>query len=204
MEILVSVVLDGLVGSPERVSVFLEEGHNNAGDALLKVHNYKHDTEPIEYPEMAGAPIMGDPDHHELNARKTSMRIGDSALVSKITSPPAQAADLLAYLVGSALKPQHPIFDGILDRLLDLKPHALCGWSPEDVKELVSGMSEWAEEKKLLKMQTYEMKRRLRAEGMKVFQMPWGFVVDRHPDEDDDSIRLKSQVNSILDKFKDI
>ena len=56
-----------------------------------------------------------------------------------------------------------------------------------------------------LRMQNWEMKRILRSEGMKVFQLPWGLVLDHKPEEKDElSIELKSQVNSILEKFKRI
>ena len=107
VELMVAVVLGEIVGGPERVSVFLEDGHVNAADAIRKIHNYKHDTEPIEYPEMALPVHTSEPNHPELRMREESMRIGDIALVSKVRSMPTQAADLLAYLVGSSLSPLH-------------------------------------------------------------------------------------------------
>jgi hypothetical protein len=206
MELMLAVVLGEIVGGPERVSVFLEDGHANATDAIRKIHNYKHDTEPIEYPEITGGPIhTSEPEHPELKMREESMRIGDIALVSKVRSMPTQAADLLAYLVGSALSPIHPVFEGTLDALLPLKPHALSGWGPDDVSELVKGMTSIQADREELRMQNWEMKRILRSEGMKVFQLPWGMVVDHKPEEKDErSVELKSQVNSILEKFKRI
>jgi hypothetical protein len=43
--------------STERVDVFIEGGHVNTGEALVKISSYKHATEPIEWPEVVSGKL---------------------------------------------------------------------------------------------------------------------------------------------------
>jgi hypothetical protein len=127
MELLLGA-FNEIVPGPQRVNVFLEDGHANADDAVNRIRNYKSDTEPMEYPELAGPGRVFDPEHPEMKSRETKMWIGETRLVPK-SAMPTQTADLLAYLVGASLRqPIYPVFDGILDDLLPRKPHLLSGW----------------------------------------------------------------------------
>lgn len=200
--ILVTDVLNTVVGGPRRVSVFLEGGHANDAEALLGVREYKYATEPMEFPEACSPILYHDLDHPELKARETFMRIGDIALVDKVSSLPVQAADLLAYLVGSALNPQHPVFEGILDRLLDLKPHALRGFSPDDVTILVSEIETAEAEHSLRRKEIWQIRRILRSEGSIVYQLPWGIAAQHGSASEERATELKSQVDRILEKFR--
>jgi len=158
-----------IVASPERVGVFLEDGHANADDALIRIRNYKSDTEPMEYPEMAGPARIFSPEHPEMKARIGAMRIGNFGLVPKATIP-TQAADFLAYLIGSALRPPSPpVLDGILDDLLPRKPHLLSGWGPKAVAELAAKIREIESDRVETRSLNWQMKQALRDQGMRVY-----------------------------------
>jgi hypothetical protein len=188
--------------STERVSVFFEEGHANAGDVIRKLRAIKHDTEPIEWPE-ASPELMDAHIVEEDPARTQMMRIGDIALVSKQTAFPTQAADLLAYLISSScLKNPHPVFDGILDALLQEKPHLLSAWGPKKVRELVAAASAYEDLQETRRKETWNIKKHLRGRGYKVYGLPWGLVVDKFPIEDKLSLDFRKQVDSIQAKFK--
>jgi hypothetical protein len=199
MELLLGTVNE-LVMGPERVSVFLEDGHVNADDAVTRIRNYKADTEPMEYPELAGDGRVFDPEHSEMKARMTKMRVGRVGLVPK-SALPTQAADLLAYLVGPSLRPPlHGVFEGVLDDLLPRTTHVLSAWGPRRVSELAETMRAVEAERAETRAQNRQMKRFLRDQGLRVYQLPWGIVTDRGP-EDSESEKLRSQIDAIWEKF---
>ncbi len=186
--------------NPERVSIFMEDGHANLGDALKRIRYYQQDTDLPEWP-----PIVGDANFDSVEpVRLSSMRIGKTGSVSKLASGAAQAADLLAYLVGYVCSGhQTPVFAGVFDHLLSLQPVGSTGWGPASVKELVEALRQVAQTRKEQREGLYAVKTELRARGMKVYELPWGIVTDRSPGNDELSEQLRLQVNEILDKFKD-
>jgi hypothetical protein len=106
-------------GEPKRVNVFLEDGHKNACDAILRASLYKQATEPIEAPPEA---VVHDLWENPL--RTDFMRIGGVGLFPKITTKPLQAADLYVYLISNLLRPtSHEPFSGALRLLAKGKPH---------------------------------------------------------------------------------
>jgi hypothetical protein len=200
MELLLSA-LSQYLSAPQRVSVFLEGGHVNANDATRRVRNYKHDTEPIEWPECVEDSMrIGDNP-----PRTTAVRIGDVALVSKTASMPVQAADLLAYLVAAASRADsNPVFEGVLDSLITSKPHRVSGWGPKAVRELVQHMVAYDDLQKGRRAETWERKKVLRNRGFRVYELPWGLAVDKSQTLDDLSIAFQKQVEAIRKRLKDI
>ncbi len=131
MELLLST-LSEYRQSTERVSVFLENGHGNADDAIRKIRAIQQATEPVEPLDLPDE-VMDVSVLEEDQARTRMMRIGDVALISKLTSAPTQAADLLAYLMASScLKKPHPVFEGVFDELLEGTPHILITLESEE------------------------------------------------------------------------
>jgi len=121
IELLLGAMSDnGYGGSdPQRVSIFLEDGHQHIGDALKRIKYYQQDAEPPEWPSMSDEVHTG----YVEPRRMTAMRIGEIGAVSKLSSCPAQAADFLAYLVSYVFSGhQSPVFEGVFDHLLSLRP----------------------------------------------------------------------------------
>ncbi len=182
--VLLSGVLLNPSGTPDRVNVFLEAGHKNAREAVDQVAHYKASTEPV--PETVDG-VSGDVIH--LNPLRTSfMRIGDHGLLRKKEAPPLQAADLLAYLVGLAahIEDPAPVYDGVLDTLLESRLHVLTPWDPQAVAELADAMGAADEQAAVNRADLYRLKGRLRSFGLKVREYPWGITMDgRHLSEDE-------------------
>ena len=115
--------------APERMNVFLEDGHANLGDALKRIRYYQQDTEPPEWPQMVEDANFKDVEPQRLSA----MRIGEIGTVSKLSSCEAQAADMLAYLVGYVFsRHRTPAFEGVFDHLLSLQPVVPPGMVPPE------------------------------------------------------------------------
>lgn len=200
MELLLAALSQGPFSGTnrQRVNVFLEEGHVNAQDALQKVRNYKYDTESIEWPTLVGEAKVVDEDP----LRMTAMQIGGSGLVAKRMTPPVQAADLLAFLMGSAIRSsQHPVFSGVLDELLSRVPVLSSGWGPSSVQRSVEGIKQLEGYRRVMRTEMWQLKKQLREQGMTVYELPWGIVMDRAPSGDEESQQLKEQVNAILEKL---
>jgi hypothetical protein len=171
---LASVMLRKPGQEPERVSVFLEDGHKNAGDAILRASNYKADTEPVEAPP--GAKI-----HEWLDdlARTRFMRIGGIGLFPKTTTIPLQAADLYTYLVSNLLRPTgHYIFQDCLSKLAGTKPHWYSAWNSQKVKLLVSLIEQGQEVEAGQQQQAWRLCGAIRALGLKAYSIPGGLAID--------------------------
>ena len=185
--------------TPERVSVFVEDGHANLGDALKRIRYYQQDTEPPEWPRMIEDTNFSNVEPMRLSA----MRIGEIGSVSKLSSCAAQAGDLLAYLVGYVFSGHRtPAFEGVFDHLLSLQPAVSTGYGPSSVKELTEALREVERTRKGQRESLYAMKTELRKRGMKAYELPWGLVIDKSPDKDELSEQLRRQVNEILEQFK--
>jgi hypothetical protein len=171
---LASVMLTKPGQEPERVSVFLEDGHKNAGDAILRASNYKADTEPVEAPQ--GAKVhewMDNP------ARTRFMRIGGIGLFPKTTTIPLQAADLYTYLVSNLLRPTgHYIFQECLRKLAGAKPHWYSAWNSQKIKFLVSIIEEGEKLDVESKERTWRLCGAIRALGLKAYTIPGALAID--------------------------
>ncbi len=182
--------------------MFLENGHGNADDAIRKIRAIQQATEPVEPLDLPDE-VMDVSVLEEDQVRTRMMRIGDVALISKLTSAPTQAADLLAhFMASSCLKKPHPVFEGVFDELLEGTPHILSPWSPKTVQELVAVTFKSEELQKEQRAKIYSTKKTLRSYGFKVYELPWGLVVDKHPIGDALSQEFQSQVDAIQAKFK--
>jgi hypothetical protein len=200
-EILLAAMSENGYGgaSPKRVSVFIEDGHSNAEDALRHIRFFKHDSEPVEWPELAEEEHAGYVDP----IRNSCMRIGAQALVPKIGTPQVQAADLLAHLIGSNMqKTSEALFSGALDKLLNVRPVVSSGWGPESVAELAAGLRTLQESRKAERGAIWHLKKQIRGTGARVYELPWGIVIDKAPGTDELSDVLKEQVNEILGRFE--
>ena len=159
---------------PQRVSVFLEDGHKNSGDAILRASNYKADTEPLEVPPGANVTQWLD----DL-PRTRFMRIGSIGLVPKITTLPVQAADLFTYLVSNLLRPTgHYIFQDCLGELASLKPHWYSAWNTQKVKLLVDTIKLGTEIGEERNQDAWRLSGALRALGLKTRILQGGLAID--------------------------
>jgi hypothetical protein len=183
-------------GTPDRVNIFLEAGHRNSREAVGQIAHYKASTEPVR------ESIDGVTDIIDLNPLRTSfMRIGDYGLLRKKEAPPLQAADLLAYLIGLSahICEPAPVYDGVLDTLLQTRPHVLSPWGPQAVAEFVNAMPAAEAQAAANRADLYRLKRRLRSFGLKVREYPWGITMDgRHLSEDEWQNYLKNRM-TLLD-----
>ena len=135
--------------------------------------------------------------------RMTAMRIGEIGAVSKLSSNPAQAADFLAYLVSYVFSSHRsPVFEGVFDHLLSLRPVVSSGWSPASVKRLTIAIREVERMRKDQRTSLWNMKSELRDRGMKAYELPWGLVIDKSQEKDDISEQVRLQINEILARFK--
>jgi hypothetical protein len=162
-------------GEPERVSIFLEDGHKNAQDAILRAKLYKDDTEPVErVPGATVSVLYDDP------LRTSFIRIGALGLVRKIDTKPVQAADLFAYLASDFLRSGgRGVFEGIFNKMVQAKPHAYSAWNAEKVSILVRLIQEGQRIKGDACQRIWRMSKALRALGFKVSKAPGALVVDR-------------------------
>jgi len=125
--------------APERMNVFLEDGHANLGDALKRIRYYQQDTEPPEWPQLVDDANFNNVETQRLSA----MRIGEVGTVSKLSSCAAQAGDMLAYLVGYVFSRHRTrAFEGVFDHLLSLQPVCSTGYGPSSVTELTEALRE--------------------------------------------------------------
>ena len=160
---------------PQRVSVFLEDGHKNAGDAILRASYYKADTEPLEVPPGATVHQLVD----DL-PRTRFMRIGTIGLVPKTTTLPVQAADLYTYLASNLLRPTgHFIFQECICKLAKVKPHWYSAWNSQKVKLLVDIIEQGTEITGEDNERWWRLGGALRALGLKVKNVRGGLAVDR-------------------------
>jgi len=109
-------------GSEPLVSVCLESGHPSATDAINGISGFRRLWEPIEMPEclqdkkVVGIQIGDEPPLCTVVTERPNpiVRMESCGVVNKRTVIPVQAADLLAYLSGAAIRNQvDRIFDGI-------------------------------------------------------------------------------------------
>ena len=159
---------------PERISVFLEDGHKNADDAMLRAKYYKDDTEPVEIPSGARVQVL-----EEDPFRTRFMRIGGLGLFPKLTTRPLQAADLFVYLVSNLFRPTGSrVFDGVSENLGQFKPHWFSAWNAPKVR-LLTRLIEGGEKLNAREREnTWKLSRALRCLGFKVHQIPGALVVD--------------------------
>ena len=191
-------VLSEFVRAGERVSIFVEDGHVNARDAITRIKHFKFDTEPVRWPSLVGEATVGT---YEDPMRTQTFRIGKAGLVSK-DSEPTQAADLLAYLVATFVQTSpSPVFEGVLDDLFSRVPCRLSPWGPGKVVLLGEVMADVEQTWRDQRRGAWEVKKALREKGCKVYELPWGLVIDEQPG-DSQSDELRRQVNEILDNLK--
>ena len=170
---------------PERVDVFLEDGHANADDAILRVGYYKDDTEPVEI--LSGAQIRHRPEispgeyiqiPEQTPFRTRFMRIGQRGLAPKVATKPVQAADLFAYLTSNLLRPAGRAIFSAFNRLGRQKPHWLSVW-PAGKVNVLAHLIEQGEKLAAHGRETrWRLSRALRSLGLKVHMTRGSFVVD--------------------------
>ncbi len=202
VELLLSMMSNHL-GRPDRVNIYLEAGHANTAAALQKIANFRSDTEPVEWPEVAEGQFTNDVSREESRMRVSAMRIGTYGSVLKAASPPSQAADLFAYLTATSLRnDDDPVYSGSLDQLLTRKPHVLSPWGPAALAELVQSLRtverEWSGDRQGF----YQMRKVLHEHGFRSHALPWGVVVDKGP-QDQMAAEMKAQVEAIRRKVSD-
>jgi hypothetical protein len=189
--------------SSERVNVYLEAGHANSEAALQKIRNFKSDTEPVKWPDLADITTANHDRTPEAQMRVSAMRIGSYGTVGKTDSPPTQAADLFVYLAATALRNDNdPVFSDCLDLLLAGKPHVLSPWGPVKLAELIQSIRSVEERWKADRQGLYEMRGLLHEYGLVTHALPWGIVVDKGP-RDETSLTVKEQVNKIRRRVAD-
>jgi hypothetical protein len=160
---------------PETVSIFLEEGHANASDALRLIKYWQEDTAPPPA-EVEGHPVeVVEPDP----VRTSRLRIHSYGLGSKATMYPLHAADMLAYLAYSAMTFKGDDFlTGVFDQLLPRVPHVSTSWNRVALEGLVRSVADGEREKAALRADLYAFKRHLRLHCLKVREYPWGVTID--------------------------
>jgi hypothetical protein len=201
-EMLLKLISDN-VNHPERVNIFLEAGHANAASALRKIQNFKEDTEPVEWPELADTDNDDKDESLERQMRESAMRIGNYGTVTKKDCFPVQAADLFAYLAATPFRnDKHPVFSGCLDMLVKDKVHTLSPWGPASLKELVKGVRLTETRYKKDRENLYFRRKLYHAHGIRTHVLPWGLVLDKGP-QDEISAELQKQIEAIKKKILD-
>ena len=175
--------LEGVEGFPHRTSVFIEDGHANARDALRVLANWKADTEPApsEFEGFEVTTVKAD-------VRRTSvLRIGEYGLGPKTTMYPLHAADMLAYLANSALSFKIDDFlRGLFDDLLPPIPHLSTYWDEAGLQEIVDAGRAFESENAAIRGNLHDMSQLLRRHNVKMRVLPWGYTIDgRHLSEEE-------------------
>jgi len=162
-------------GEPERVGVYIEDGHRNAGEAQLRVDHYKRRTEPIEWPEGTQVIIPA-----PKTLREDFVRIGERALVSKQRVKPVHAADLLAYLIGTKRSsgPDADLFDGIGDMLVKGRPHLFRVWTPALISEFAKNLEQSDAGASEHNQKLHRLRRILGSYSVKTEKFPQGYIHD--------------------------
>ena len=187
----------------QRVNIYIEAGHANSASALQKIRNFKSDTEPVEWPDLADITTANHDSIPEAQVRVSAMRIGSFGTVAKNESPPTQAADLFVYLAATALRNDNdPVYAGCLDLLLGGKPRVLSPWGSAKLAELVRSVRSVEEQWKTDRQGFYQMRRVLHERGFETHALPWGLVMNKRPG-DEMSIVIQEQVKAIRKKIAD-
>jgi hypothetical protein len=181
------------------ISVFLEEGHANASDALKGMAAWKYNSESFERVSMLpdeGVEIIDvEPD--------VVLKSAGYGLVSKAVVKPVQAADLLAYAVGTSIKgSSNPLFDELVPRLTPETGRFWCQISPSDAEELANTFREAEAQAEHHKRDVWLAKKLLREHGAAVYELKDSLIVDRFPPKDRDSDPLHQKALAVQKKLK--
>lgn len=188
-------------GQLERINVFLEKGHANAGSALKRIEYFKYDSEPIEWPDLLDPAALNTADTPENRMRLSAIRIGKYGVVTKKAAPATQAADLFAYFATTTFRnDDDPVFSGIFDNLVSRTKHALSPWGPQALAELVNASRYTEERRHSEKSNLYALRGLYHAQGLQTHVLPWGLVIDKGP-ADEQSAELRRQLDEIRTKL---
>jgi hypothetical protein len=160
------------------LNVFLEHGHKNAADALRLIRLIKLDTDPVPE-EIQSTSIKGPEDPMR---GKSIIKIGKFGLGSKSgldAMLPLQAADFFAYATHRLIRYQgDPGAETFLRGVETKVPHYGCNIDESTIRELVDAIAEKEAENAILKKETYALKKYLRSFKLRVFERPYGLVID--------------------------
>jgi hypothetical protein len=171
------------IREPDTVRVFVEEGHNNAEDALRLLRYWQEDTAPAPT-EFEGEPVhivAADPN------RTSRLRIGEFRLGSKTGMYPLHAADMLAYFASISLSFRiDEEFTGFFDKLLARVVHVSTFWTRSDLEEFVPAVLAAEKEKQEIRNGWNDMRRHLESHNVELNVLPWGVTFDaRHLSEEE-------------------
>jgi hypothetical protein len=179
----VDTLLLNQIREPDTIRVFLEEGHNNAEDALRLIRYWQEDTAPAPT-EFEGEPVevvVPDPN------RTSRLRIDDFRLGSKTGMLPLHAADMLAYLASLSLSFRiDDEFTGFFDKLLARVVHVSTYWNRSDLEEFVRNVLAGENEKQEIRNGWNDIRRYLASHNVTLNVLPWGVTFDaRHMSEEE-------------------
>lgn len=169
------------IREPDTVRVFLEEGHNNADDALRLLRYWQEETAPAPT-EIEGEPVQIVAADFNRTSR---LRISEFRLGSKTGMYPLHAADMLGYFASITLSFRiDEEFTGFFDKLLARVVHVSTFWTRSDLEEFVRTVRAGEKEKEEIRNGWNDMRRYLESHNVKLTVLPWGVTFDaRHLSE---------------------
>jgi len=176
-------LLTGQSRKTESISIFLEHGHKNAVEAMRVIGEYKYSTDPLDLSQFESVVCR-----EEDPLRGPGLKVATFGLGDKKSMRPLWAADVLAYCTHGLImsRGNDPFCAGVIDAIEEKVKYVGHSWNEDSIKSAIADVEEGEAARKLVRSDTYSLKKYLRSFRLDVRELPVGLLVDRSntPQED--------------------